>query len=65
MKKNNFDQWKDHYSDILCPYYENFAIMFEKEKMEVPTFMDFLFHCYINTKSYYDNNKKLIIAPIY
>ena len=60
---NNFNDWNTHYHEILIPYYDSFAYLFEKEKMKTPTVREFIFYCYLNTKKSNVNGK--LIAPVY
>ena len=61
--KTNFVDWAVHYEPVLYPYYLDFIQMFPKN--EEPTLKDFMKHCFVNTKQYYNQSKMIYEAKIY
>lgn len=63
QRSNNFNQWVNHYTDILEPEYDKFYIFFKSRKEEPPSYQSFLNFIFLNTKKFNYNGK--LIAPIY
>ncbi len=61
--KTNFEAWHNHYGETLVPYYRRFCSLFEVG--EEPSYLQFMIHCFRNTRQTYDTNKKRWSAPIY
>ena len=61
--KTNFVDWAVHYQPVLHPYYLDFIQMFPKGKE--PSLKQFMKHCFVNTKQYYNYRKRRYEARIY
>ena len=61
--KTNFEAWYNHYGKTLAPYYYRFCSLFEKG--EEPSYMQFMIHCFRNTRQNYNRQTKRYNAPIY
>ena len=61
--KTNFEAWYNHYGRGLLHYYYRFCVLFEEG--QEPTFMQFMVHCFRNTKQHYNRLTNTYTAPIF
>jgi len=58
---SHFERWSNAYYHYIDEWYDKFIILYNSYgyyQQDIPTRKDFFWHCYINTRCYWDPKEK-------